>query len=192
MLLDERNAAKEISHQNERSDPRNAAYNVEQGELGEVHMAGTGNKRRERAEKRHKARNDDGQAAVFCEEMIELGHALGGQGLHLARVDNARSEESGNPVIGRITQNGSRIEDEQCRPHIETAAVGREHARGEQQRIARQKRKEHQARFNEDDQEEGAVDPQRAQCHNPARDGATGVGEKVHEELNNFQDRPFE
>ena len=43
-------------------------------------------------------------------------------------------------------------------PNIQAAAVGGKHACREQKRVARQKREEHQARFNEHDKEQRRID----------------------------------
>ena len=99
MLLDERDAAEEVAYQHEQADPADAADSVEQRELGEVHVPGSGDKRGKRTEKRHEARDDDGKPAVLLEEVVQLGHALGRERLHLARIENAAAEEPSNPVI---------------------------------------------------------------------------------------------
>ena len=60
--------------------------------------------------------------------MIELGHALGRERLDFARIDNARAEEAGNPVVRRVAQNGSHVEHDERGPNIQAAAVGGKHA----------------------------------------------------------------
>ncbi len=142
--------------------------------------------RRECAEEGHETRDNDGQAAVFLEEVIELGHALGSEGLDLARVDDARTEETRDPVVGRVSQDGRRVEHDKRDREVEAAAVGREHASREQQAIARQEREDHHARLDEDDQEQRRVNPDGAQCHDPAGDSRARVVKQVQYEVDKF------
>lgn len=93
-----------------------------------------------------------------------------------------------NPVVRRVAQNGSHIEhDERC-PDIQAAAVGGKHARREQKRVARQKREEHQARFNEHDKEQRRINPYRTERNDPASNGASRVGKQVQKELNDVHE----
>ena len=148
-------------------------------------MARARNERRKGAEKWHEARNDDGKAAVFREEVIELRHALGRKRLDLAGVDDALAEKASNPIIRRVAQDGRDIKHDERRPDIQTAAIGGKHARREQERVARQKREKYQARFNKHNEEQRRVYPHRAKRDNPARNGAAGIGKKVQEEFDN-------
>ena len=99
MLLHERHATEEVAHENEEADPADAADGVEQRELREVHMTRTSDERGKRAEERHETRDDDRQATVLLEEVVKLGHALGRERLHLARVDDATAEEPIHPKV---------------------------------------------------------------------------------------------
>jgi diaminopimelate decarboxylase len=105
-------------------------------ELPEIHMARARDEGGEGAEERHEARDDDGEAAVLLEELIELGHALGREGLHLARVEDAAAEEARDPVVRSVSQDGGRVEHQQRGHDVEAASVSAEHACREQQRIA--------------------------------------------------------
>ena len=188
MVLHKRDAAEEIAHEHEQAYPRNTANSVEQGELAEIHVARTRDERCERAEERHETRNDDGEAAVFREEVVELGHALGRERLDFAGIDDARAEEAGNPVVRRVAQNGGHVEHDKRGPNIQAATVGGKHARREQERVTRQKREEHQARFDEHDKEQRRIHPHRTKRDNPARNGSARVGKQVQEELNDVHD----
>ena len=182
MVLHKRNAAEEVTHEHEQRNPRNAANGVEQGELTEIHVARARDERRKRAEERHETRNDDGKAAVFREKVVELGHALRRERLDFARIDDARAEEAGDPVVRRVAQNGSHIEHDERGPDIQATAVGGKHACREQKRVAWQKWEEHQARFNEHDKEQRRVDPYRTERDDPAGNSASRVGKQVQKE----------
>ena len=188
VVLYKRNAAKKVAHEHEQRNPRNAANGVEQGELAEIHVARARDERRKRAEERHESRNDDGKAAVFREKVVEFGHALGRERLDFAGIDDARTEEAGDPVVRRVAQNGSHAEHDKRGPNIQAATVGGKHARREQERITRQKREEHQARFDEHDKEQRRIHPHRTKRDNPARNGSARVGKQVQEELNDVHD----
>ena len=153
MLLHEGHAPEEVAHQNEQTHPGHAADDVEERELGEVHVTRARNEGGEGAEERHEARDDDGQAAIALEEVIELGHALGSKGLHLPRIDDAAAEQAGDPIVRGIAQNGRQIEHDERGPQVQAASIGGEHASGEQKRVTGQKREEHQARLHEHDKE---------------------------------------
>ena len=182
VILHERHAAEEVAHQHKQAHPRDAADDVEEGELAEVHVAGTRDERGKRTEEGHESRNNDGQAAVLLEELVELGHALGREGFHLAGVQDAAAEETRDPVVGRVAQNGCRVEHEQRGHDIQAAAVGAKHARREQQAVARQERKHHDAGFDEHHQEQRAIHQARTERHDPARnDGARIVQEREYE-----------
>ncbi len=188
VILHKWDATEEVAHEYEQTYPRNAANGVEQGELTEIHVARARDERRKRAEEWHETRNDDGKATVFREKVIELGHTLGRERLDFARIDNARAEEASNPVVRRVAQNGSHIEHDERGPNIQAAAVGGKHACREQKRIARQKREEYQARFNEHDKEQRRIDPYRTERNDPASNGASRVGKQVQKELNDVHE----
>ena len=188
VILHKWDATEEVAHEHEQTYPRNAANGVEQGELTEIHVARARDERRKRAEEWHETRNDDGKAAVFRKKVIELGHALGRERLDFARIDNARAEEAGNPVVRCVAQNGGHVEHDKRGPNIQAATVGGKHARREQERVTRQKREEHQARFDEHDKEQRRIHPHRTKRDNPARNGSARVGKQVQEELNDVHD----
>ena len=58
-----------------------------------------------------------------------------------------------------------------------------EHARREQQGIAWQEGEEHQARFDEHDQEQRGVDPNRTQGDDPSRNGGARILQQPHDEV---------
>ena len=115
--------------------------------------------------------------------MVELRHTLGRERLDLPRVDDALAEEAGDPVVGRVAQDGGGVEHDERRPQVQTAPVSREDASREQKRIARQKREEHKARLHEHDQEQRGVHPCGAQRHDPPCNRRAGVGKETDEEV---------
>ena len=185
MILDERNASEEIAHEHEQAHPRDATDRIEEREAPERHVARTGDEGRERAEERHEARDDDGETAKALEEVVEFGHALGSERLHLTRIDDALAEEAGNPVVRRIAENSRHVEHDERHPDVEPAAICREHACGEEQRIARKEREEHDARLDEDDEEQGRVHPHGTERDDPAGDCAARILQQIDEEIDN-------
>ena len=186
VLLYEGNSPEKETHQHEQRHPGNAANAVEERELRKVHVARTRDEGRKRAEERHEARDDDGEPAVLFKEVIELGHALRRERLDLARVDDARAEEAGDPIVRGVAQNGCSIENQQRCRQVQPATVGGEDTGCEQQGITWQEGEEHQARFDEHDDEQRRVHPHRAQRYDPTGNCATRVMEKTQDEVDDF------
>ncbi len=183
MLLDERYAAEEVADEHEEADPADAANGIEHRELREVHMACTRNERGKRAEERHETRDDDCQATVLLEEIVELGHALGRERLHLARVDDATAEEPRDPVIRCVAQDGRRVEHDQRDAQIEPPPFRREHAACKQKRVARKEREEDDAGLDEHNQEQRTVDQHGPERGNPSRNLSARVLEEADDEF---------
>lgn len=121
--------------------------------------------------------------AVFGKEMVELAHAFRRERFHFAGIDDAHAEEPRDPVIRRVAQDSGNVEHDERSPDVQPSTVGREHARREQQRIARQKREEHKTRLHEHDEKQRRVHPQRPQRDDPARDSPPRIREQVDEEI---------
>ena len=138
-------------------------------------MPRTSDKGGKGAEERHEARNHDSKPTVLFEEVIELRHTLGRKSLDLARVDNTGTEETGNPIVGGVTQDSRSIEHQERCPKVQTTAIGREHTRREQKGVAGQEGEEHQTRFNEHDEKQRSVHPNRTQRYDPASNCATWI-----------------
>ena len=79
-------------------------------------------------------------------------------GIHVGEPHHPRAGRTPDRVVHRVA--GNRRADQQAReqPHVERPGGGYG-ARREQQRIARQHRRHHEARLGEDDREEHPVDP---------------------------------
>ena len=75
LLLHDRQSAEEVAAEQERSTQATAADDVVDGERRVGHRADAGDERRERADDRHEAREDDRLAAVL---LVELVRALAG------------------------------------------------------------------------------------------------------------------
>ena len=66
-------------------------------------MAHARDEGREGAEKRHETRDDDREPTIFLEEVVELVHAFFGERLHPARLDDARTKETCDPIVRGVT-----------------------------------------------------------------------------------------
>ena len=88
--------------------------------------------------------------------------------IEIAAAENARigvaeqlfAEQTSNHIVDRIAQH--RRDRQQRHHHMHIKIVGRQRgqrASDEQQRIARQKRRDHRARFAKQDQKQNGVDP---------------------------------
>jgi hypothetical protein len=90
-----------------------------------------------------------------------------------------------DPVVGRITKNGRRAEDEEKPDDIQDFG-GSESSGGEEKRIAGQKRRHHESRFQEDDEEKEEIGPQakgldeRAQMFVEMNDEIDQLREELH------------
>ncbi len=183
MLLHKRNATKEVAYEHKKADPADTADAIPNGEFAEVHMSGSCNERSKRTEKRHETRDDDRQATVFREEMIEFRHALRREGFYLARIDYPVSQKARYPIVRGIAQDGRHVENDQAGRQIQTASLSREHTDSEQQRISRQKWEEYNAGLNEHDEKERRVYPNRPQSNDPACNESSRVLKKVYEKV---------
>ena len=150
-------------------------------------MAHACDKRCEGAEERHEARDDDRKPTIFLEEVVELVHAFFGKRLYPARIDDARTEETRDPIVRRIAQNRCRVEDDERCDDVEPSPICRKDTRSKEQRITRLERKEDQAGFHENDEEQRGIDPNRAQRYDPPRNERTGVFQKTYEEIDDIQ-----
>ena len=186
VVLHEGNPTKEVSHEYEQTHPRYAANNVEKGELAEVHVTRTGDEGGEGTEEGHEAGDDDGQTTVLIEEVVELRHALGSQGLHLARVDDALAEEAGYPVVRGVAQDGRRIEHQQRGDEVQTAAISGEDAGCEEQGVTGQEGEHHHAGLDEHHQEQWGIHHDRAQGHDPGGEKRARVMQEANDEIDEF------
>ena len=139
---------------------------------------GAGDERREGAEERHEARDDDRERRrSLLEEVVELGHALGRERLHLPRIDDAAAEQARDPVVRGVAQNGCRPEHDAAWPTTfrpppsaeNTPAANRSESPG-------RNGKNTSARLHEHDEEERRCTPTPGpKLHDPAGDEAARV-----------------
>ena len=183
MLLDKGHAAEEVSQKREQRHPHDAAHDVEEGETPEMHLAHARHERRNGADDGKETREEHGDAAVLVEEALRFGEVFLRQRLHLAAADDGLAHLAADPVVRGVAQNSRNAHEHNQGDDIQAAAVCREDARAKQQGVARQKRRDDQACLDKHDDEQRRVNPHRPKIHNPLRDKAARVAQKVDEEL---------
>ena len=119
--------------------------------------------------------------APLVEKGLALGHALGRHGLDLARRDDLGAEEVPDHEVALVADDRGRPGDAEQEEDVEPAAL-REEPRGKEQGVSGEEREEHDARLDEDDEEDAAVGGKRTGC-DPAGDGRARISEQVDDEV---------
>ena len=134
-----------------------------------MHAPHARQKRRKGADDGEEARQEDGYGAVFVEHGLRLVDAFGGERLDAPGIYDGLPHLAAYPVVRRVAEHSCQAHEDDEHEDVEPAAVRREDARAEQQAVARQKRRDHQARLHEDDDEQRRVHPHRPERDDPLR-----------------------
>ena len=158
VLLDPRNVAEKIAGIHQRRDPGDRADHVVREETLIRHSGHTREERRERADDRNEAADDDRDSAVLVVEGLRLQQVLALEPARFGLVKHLRPDVVADRVVDRIAED--RRDDQHDHQNVHVEAGDRDdRSCDEQDRIAGQKRKDDEARFREDDQEQQAVEP---------------------------------
>jgi hypothetical protein len=147
--------------------------------------AQAGDERRQGADDRHEAGDDDRLAAVLLVELVGVGQVLGLDQPEPLEVEEPRAQEVPDPVVHRVADDG-RGDEETMSTVRSTASRGREGAGGEEQRVAGQERRHHQAGLAEDDQEQEKIGPGSVlsrmglRCLSRCRKMSIRLGQRFH------------
>ena len=183
ILLHDRDVTEHIAEAEARRDPEEGAGDVVEGERAVGHVAGAGDKRHERPHDGHEARDDDRLAAVLLEEGVRLLQVLAVEQpvqatALVVRREHFRPERAADAVVDGVADDRRGDERRRHDPGVEQSGAA-QGARGEEQRIAGQDRRDHQAGFGEDNEEDDPVHP-----------GAVGLGQRK-EALVDLQDEIY-
>ena len=170
MIFDCCNVAEKVSCQRQTGYPDQAAQRTVQQEQVVAHRAYACDERREGAYDGHEARDHDRLAAMLLIECVGSVQMFLLQESSLDAMEEFHADQPPYPVIGVVA--GKCGQHQHRHQQVELQCV--KAAQGtcdEEQRIARQERREYQTGFGEDDQEQDAVHPcaivlhQRHQVH---------------------------
>ena len=158
MRLHKGQIAKQVAGQSQPYDPNEAAHHIEQGELAAGHVGHARHKGDKGADKRHEAGQDDGDAAEFFVKSVGLVKALAAEKPRVFPLEHPGAEIAADRVVGLVAQNSGHQQQahHQGQAHQTRAAHG---ADDEQQRVARQKRHDHNAGFHKNDEKQQGIDP---------------------------------
>ena len=187
MLLDDGDVAEEISHQDQRGNPQQGAEDAEREKPQIIHAADARHERRERAEDRHEARDDDRLAAVLFVKLVRALQMFFIQKARCFTAEHARPDKAANPVISRISANRRGIHNRQQPLQVERSQR-RKRARRKQQRIPRQKWKNHETGFAEQHNEQEQIS-HSAIIANDLAEVLIQMHEEINEAVQKFQER---
>ncbi len=143
-------ATEKITTQDHRSDPEDAAKNVEEQIAGIGHFRGAGDGRAERSNDRNEARQDDGPAAIFFVEVMGALKMASPEEERVFAPVQGRARRAANPIPNLVAHDGTK-HDGQEEPFERNHAGSRENSRGHQKGITGKKKTYKKAGFNEDD-----------------------------------------
>ncbi len=190
VVLDEGQIAEEIPAEGKQRRPQQAAKDVEADEVAVGHASHTGYEGGKGADDGDEARQEDGDAAVLLVESVGTIQVFF---LEEARVfgEDARADGVADPVIGRIPGHGGQRDHHVQHEDIQGAAAqGGQRAGGEEQRVARQEGRHHEAGLHEDDEEDQPVDP-RAELGDQHGQVLIQVQEQIDNVLDELHDYPL-
>ncbi len=187
VVLDERQIPEPVARQRQREDPDAAAQEVHGDEARIGHAPHPGDEGGEGTRDRQEARDDDRLAAVRFVIGVGLVERRPVEEARLLPAEHLRPEIMADPVIDVVAENRRRQQHRAQHRDVH-AAGGRQRSGDEQQRIAGQERRHHEAGFHEDDQEQDGVDP-RAVVGEQHRQMLVQVKHDVDEARDQFHGR---
>ena len=184
VLLDDLQSREPPAREQEHEDPGHPAGHVVEGEAEVVHLADAGDERGECPDDRDEPREDDGEAAILLVEFVGAQQMLLVQEPGVLAREDVRPDVVADAVIDGVAQDRGDDQQQRGRPQVDRrAGMGRHGADREEERIARQDRRDHQPRLGEDDQEEHGVGDRRAHRHHERVDRIRAEVDQGIEEL---------
>ena len=176
VVLDEGDVAEEVARPDDRDGPEDGARAAEEFEAKAVHAGRARDEGREGAHDRDETGEKDGLAAVLHVEVVGRGELLRIDPGDAPVVDLVAEPLPGG-VAHRIPEDGAERHGEHDDPG--TRGARRRHgARDEEERVAREEGHDHEARFEEEDQEHRDVD-ERAVVRGERDEKVIRVGEEI-------------
>ena len=158
VVLHPLDVAEEVAGAEEDGHPEDRGEGGEGQVAVELHPGHAGDERHQRAHDGEEPAGDDGQAAVLLVELVRLLHVLRLQ--VLARLaQQVPADPAADQVVDDVAEEGRADEQRPEHGDVQHAGAG-ERAAGQQQGLAGQERRDHQAGLGEDGREDGRVGPQ--------------------------------
>ncbi len=186
MILNHLESTKEKAQQGKQSGPGHTTQNVEQHEGVPLHATHASKEGHKGADEREEAAKENCQVAPLIKEGLGLLDALRSHGLYLARRNDALAKEMTNHKVALVAQDGRRPSHAKQRKDVE-AAISRKATACKQQRVARQKRHEHHASLDKDNQKDKTV-----RSHGTSGNPSSNCRARVFKQLNNGIDKTHE
>src|SRR6266542_834811 len=123
--------AQVIPDQGHRDDPQQSAEDVEGQEAAVLHLPHAGHDRRERADDRHEAGDDDRLAAVLLVEIVSAPQMRGIEETGAGTVEQSRTGLSPDPVADRVAEDGGGHQENVQPPDAQVTVRG-EHSGGDE------------------------------------------------------------
>ena len=157
MLRHPRNVSEPVAGEQTDGDPGHAADDVKQEKFGVRHRPDAGHERGEGPDDGHKPGQDNRLGTIFLVELVRTLQMLRVEEPGFLPLENLWPQIVTNPVVHGIAQDCCHAEDAKHQPDVELSK-SREGTRREQQRIAREKGRQHQSGFAENHEKEDGVD----------------------------------
>src|SRR5437879_2929273 len=124
MLLDDRDAAQQISEHSHAEDPSDSAEDIEGNEPAVVHLSDARHEWREGPDDGDESRVDDRLAAVLFVEGMRAGQMLAAEPAGIRTVEDGGTRASTQRVAERIAEDGRGHEDEIHDEHVQIPGPG--------------------------------------------------------------------
>ena len=163
VVFDDGHVAEDVARPHADCHPADTARDVVEKERAGLHFRCARDERKKRADDGHEARENHGLSAVQLEEFMGPFDVVGvdepvRKCRPIAETEQPRPDAPADGIVDPVAENRRADQQDVAQPGVEHSRRA-ESAHCEQQRIARQKRRDHEARFRKDDDEQDSVDP---------------------------------
>ena len=152
VLLHEFHIAEEVARKGHETSPEHRTDRTKGKELSKVHLADPGDRGDERAHDRDESGEDDRPGTVPLEKGMRLVDVFALEKLGVGLSEHGRADLVPDPVANDVAEDRDGDEERHRSPDVEgDEPLSDEHARNEQQGVARKEEADEEATLGEDD-----------------------------------------
>ena len=160
VISDERNVAEVIAAQQKHADPHGSADAVELPEADVAHAGDPGDKRGERADDGDEPGDHDRLSAVPLVKLVCSRQVFLVEQPRVFVMKDFRAEHVADPIVDGVAGDRRHDQERNRKGDAQMRALARgQHAEREQERVARQNRRDHQACLTKDHDEHQQIEP---------------------------------